>query len=334
MVRVYSDLVQTDVMVFDKQGRFVNGLKREDFELKIDGKPRPVEFFERIVAGSSSEEVQLAAARGKAAPAGETSTAGAVPLDRGRLIFIYVDDLHMSAGSLLRMRKLLQTFVEQNIGQNDLAAVTSASGTIGFLQQLSDNKAVMRAAIERLSPRPGINDLQRPRMTEYQALQIDRYDIDVTDFFVDALIREIPGLDRDMAINQIRSRASQMLIKRRVSPQILWPDSRGWCGHQGNCPDENWFSLFRMVFFFDNNNGDSMYRLKKITSAAAKSGVVIYSLDARGLVASLQDASSDSPSDPTGRLERGSAGELLSSQDGMYALAKARRARPVQYKCA
>src|ERR1700730_14406508 len=64
VVRVNTSLVQTDVMVFDQQGGFVDGLKREQFALKIDGKPREISFFERIVAGSRSEEAQIAAARG------------------------------------------------------------------------------------------------------------------------------------------------------------------------------------------------------------------------------------------------------------------------------
>src|SRR5438128_5414917 len=64
VIRVYTDLVQTDVTVFDKQGRFVNGLKREDFALSIDGKPQPIEFFDRVAAGSADEETQLSAARG------------------------------------------------------------------------------------------------------------------------------------------------------------------------------------------------------------------------------------------------------------------------------
>ena len=63
VVRVYTELVQTDVMVFDKSGKFVNGLKAENFELRVDGKPRPIQAFEQIAAGSS-EESQLAAARG------------------------------------------------------------------------------------------------------------------------------------------------------------------------------------------------------------------------------------------------------------------------------
>jgi hypothetical protein len=36
------DLVQTGVTVFDKQGRLVDGLKKEDFELRADGRLVPI----------------------------------------------------------------------------------------------------------------------------------------------------------------------------------------------------------------------------------------------------------------------------------------------------
>ena len=42
VVRVNTELVQTDVMVFDKKGQFVDGLKAEQFALKIDNKPQPI----------------------------------------------------------------------------------------------------------------------------------------------------------------------------------------------------------------------------------------------------------------------------------------------------
>src|SRR5688572_13396578 len=89
VVRVYTELVQTDVMVFDRQGRFVDGLTKENFELRIDGKPRPIEAFEKIIAGSDDES-QLAAARG----ATGINLKRPVPLDRGRIVFFYVDDYH------------------------------------------------------------------------------------------------------------------------------------------------------------------------------------------------------------------------------------------------
>ena len=64
VLRIRTELVQTDVMVFDKQGRFVEGLGPEQFELSLDGKAQSISFFERVTAGSSAEAAQLVAARG------------------------------------------------------------------------------------------------------------------------------------------------------------------------------------------------------------------------------------------------------------------------------
>src|ERR1044071_9297382 len=142
VVRVFTDLVQTDVMVFDKGGKFVKGLKREDFELKIDGKRKPLEFFEIITAGSVDEESQLAAARGSSRTA---IPAGVRPLDRGRTVLFYVDDVHMDLASLNAAKKVIKHFLDNEQSQNDEAAIASTSGQIGFLQQLTDNRTVLNA---------------------------------------------------------------------------------------------------------------------------------------------------------------------------------------------
>src|ERR1041384_6447496 len=55
VIRVSTELVQTGVTVVDKQGRFVDGLDRDKFELRVNGKEQPVAFFERVVAGSNKE---------------------------------------------------------------------------------------------------------------------------------------------------------------------------------------------------------------------------------------------------------------------------------------
>jgi len=54
-IRVDVNLVQTDVMVFDRAGRFVDDLQREQFELHVDGKPQPVAFVELVSTGSPDE---------------------------------------------------------------------------------------------------------------------------------------------------------------------------------------------------------------------------------------------------------------------------------------
>jgi len=50
VVRIKTELVQTDVMIFDKQGHFVDGLRPEDFALTLNGKQQNIQFFERIAA--------------------------------------------------------------------------------------------------------------------------------------------------------------------------------------------------------------------------------------------------------------------------------------------
>src|SRR5687767_11672315 len=45
VIRISTDLVQVGVSVLDRNGRFVEGLTKEDFEMKVDGKLVDVGFF-------------------------------------------------------------------------------------------------------------------------------------------------------------------------------------------------------------------------------------------------------------------------------------------------
>ncbi len=195
VVRVFTELVQTDVMVFDKEGHFVNGLRPENFVLRIDGKVRPLEAFEQITAGSN-EETQLAAARGTQLMPRSNNSTRVVPLDRGRTVFFYLDDLHLDVSGLNAAKKLVSHFIEKEMGQNDEAAIISATGEIGFLQQLTDNRLVLHEALNRVKPRWQTNrDNESPVMTEYNALLIDKNDFDTLGYFVDETMRVNPGLD-------------------------------------------------------------------------------------------------------------------------------------------
>jgi VWFA-related protein len=322
VLRVYTALVQTDVMVFDKQGGFVNGLKREDFELSIDGKPKPIDFFEQVTSGSISEEAQLAAARGSTR-SNTTQPASSIPLDRGRPIFFYIDDLHLDFRNLKTTQKLISDFIEKEMGQNDEVAIVSASGQIGFLQQLTDNKAVLRSAVERLKLRPySVRDHETPPMTEYQALLVDNQDRDVTGYFADLLMASSPGLSRETAEQMVRSRANVLLRQAGNITANTLTGLEGLVRSANKLPGRKLVFFISDGFFLDDRSADTTFRLRRITSAAARSGVVIYSLDSRGLVASFSDASTESQFDPTGRLLRAAGGELSASQNGLNALAR------------
>ncbi len=317
VVRVYTELVQTDVMVFDKSGKFVNGLKPENFELRVDGKPRPIQAFEKITAGSD-EESQLAAARG----ATTVNLKRPVPLDRGRIVFFYIDDIHMDLAGVQAAKKTITSYIEKDMGQNDQAAVTSASGQIGFLQQLTNDRMVLRTALDRLKPKTFyVKDPIRPQMNEYQAMLIDRRDPDVLGIFIDQTIQQNPGMTRDSAEAMVQARAASLLAYTASLTKNSLLGLKSLVQTARKLPGRKVVFLLSGGFQVHNQRGDLTGELRDITYDAAKSGVVIYSMDTRGLVASLTDASSDGLFDPTGRLDRASHGELYESQNGMNALA-------------
>jgi VWFA-related protein len=318
VVRISTELVQTDVMVFDKSGKFVEGLKPEQFELKVDGREKPIVFFDRVRAGAVNEDAQLAAARGL-----KSASGGAVlPLDRGRTVIFFVDDLHLSAGSSMRMRKTLLRFIDEEIGQNDVAAVVSASGQVGFLQQFTDEKVVLRAAASRINARPvDVRDGQYPPMTEAHALAVERHDPAVTGYFVDALLRETPGMRREQAEVIVAQRANMIINQSRAISVNTLASLYSTVHGAAPLPGRKILFFISDGFMAEDRSGELRDWMRRVADAAARSGVVIYSLDAEGLRTNQPDAATDRAFDASGQLMSADLGEGSLLQSPLFTLA-------------
>src|SRR2546427_4338703 len=141
IVRVKTELIQTDVSVVDRRGRFIEGLSPDQFQLRVDGKEQTLLFFDQVNTGTANEEKQLIAARNAKPGTSTTPVAGATAEPaRGRTIFFFVDDVHLAGDSLTRARSLLTRFVEDKMTAGDRVAIISTSGQIVFLHPLTVNK--------------------------------------------------------------------------------------------------------------------------------------------------------------------------------------------------
>lgn len=339
VVRIDTNLVQTDVMVFDKQEKFVEGLQPDQFEVEVDGKRQSILFFDGVVAGSVNEEAQLKAVRsGRPSQAAEKSATDSSTA-RSRTVLFFVDDLHITPGSITRVRKTLIKFIEHNLREEDQAAITSSSGRIGFLQQLTNNKAVLRAAVERITYVPSSRrDSENPPMSEYAALEILRHNDQMGSclvtgskglgtlfcYFVIQTMKAntIPPQDEGVAAAIVQRRA-QMLVAQsdvvnKLSIVSLGNLMRSITGVGGRK-----LMFFISEGFVPNYRGsDIIDVLHRATDGAASAGVVIYSLDARGLATDPSfDASRGGGFDPSGILPSRSSGELAYSQEPLFTLA-------------
>ncbi|HEX7174569.1 MAG TPA: VWA domain-containing protein [Pyrinomonadaceae bacterium] len=185
VLRISTNLVQTDLVVLDKQGRTVRGLTKDQFELSVEGQPQEISFFENVETGSAREAAQLAAARESSGTPNNTPSqprAAALGTSVGRTFIFFVDDMHLAPEGIKRARDLLNNFVDA-MGEDDQALLISPSGQIGFLQQLTGNKTALRLGISRLNYQSRSAPTQgRRAMTVYEALAIDKGHRNVIDY--------------------------------------------------------------------------------------------------------------------------------------------------------
>ncbi|HMH46034.1 MAG TPA: VWA domain-containing protein [Pyrinomonadaceae bacterium] len=334
VLRVNTDLVQTAITVIDKQGRFVDGLGRDQFELTVDGKPRPISFFERVSAGSPREE-QLTAAPDPSAVIPKPSSALTAG---GRSIIFFIDDMHMSPDSLHRTRDMLRHFLSSEMSSGDSVVIASPSGQVGFLEQFTNNAQVLNAAIERLSPRQyevrgyGTGSTV---MREYDALIIDTNDSkkansEILNYYIRECVssqgaypRNLPYAKAAIAATcdtQTRNSARAVLMQAATITQNMYASLETLMRSMTRAPGR------KLMFFISDgflmNDGphaaDLRGKLDAIIDTARRSGVVAYTIDSRGLInndVNMRQASA--------RPDFGAPlGEIEAQQDAMNALAE------------
>ncbi|HEV8168970.1 MAG TPA: VWA domain-containing protein, partial [Pyrinomonadaceae bacterium] len=322
VIKFDTSLVQTDVMVFDKNGRFVEGLKPEQFQLKINNTQREISFFERVTSGK--------VITGETEPGEPNSIDARKREAQRRAVIFFVDDLHLAPDSLVRTRKALLDFIDHRIGENDLVAVTSPSGQIGFLQQLTASKDALRSAVARLNYRANPKlDMDKPPMSEYLAMKIREGDEGAITYFIQEIQKQncyrtraglICSVSPQSARQLVKNRANEIAVESAPATDDTLRLLEGLMRTAAQVPGRKLVFVISDGFYLNDKKTGSLDRIKKVTDAAGRAGVVIYTLDARGIVGDSIDI--NRPMDDKGLLTMAGIGELAASQDGLNALAK------------
>jgi VWFA-related protein len=157
VVRITSNLIQIDAVVLDSEGRQVNGLTADDFELSEDGRPQIITNFSYV---DNSPEAKATGTK----PAASTPSAkGAPPVPPARvnpgsarrILAFVVDDLGLSFQATAYVRNFLKDFVKDQMRPGDLVAVVRTSAGVGALQQFTTDPRLVGRAIESVRFQPG-----------------------------------------------------------------------------------------------------------------------------------------------------------------------------------
>jgi VWFA-related protein len=141
--RVDVEYVEVDAVVTDGSGQFVRDLTQDDFQIFEDGRPQQIAAFSLV-----DIPLERPVAPTAAGPVEADTRSNEEPFD-GRVYVMVVDDLHTSLARTIRVREAARRFIQQYLGANDLMAVVHTAGPSDANQDLTANKRLLSAAVDR-----------------------------------------------------------------------------------------------------------------------------------------------------------------------------------------
>ena len=138
--RSATNLVEVDVVVQDKEGRFVPGLTIDDLAVLEDGRPQQIQQF-YLVSNTG----------GSVMPTGATSTTPDLNDPRGRRLFVFLfDEAHLSNESLMRLKVGVERFLNTQFKPGDFAGIYSAGQM--HKSRLTASKIELLAGLHAVQP--------------------------------------------------------------------------------------------------------------------------------------------------------------------------------------
>jgi VWFA-related protein len=265
VVRIGVTLVQVDAVVTDSAGRQVTDLKPEDFEIFQDGRKQTINNLSYVSTAEPSsvkpDNLQLAVDKSGHPEA----VRPLLPSEVKRTIAVVVDDLRMSLDSIPASKVALANFIDTEMEPGDLVAIIRTSGGVGVLQQFTNDKRQLHAAIDSVrwlangsggtSSVPSIST----RAVNGLPTVFSGYD----QYRDDLLVRQTLSVIRHTlsGLSDLPGRKAVVLFSRGFSRfESPMDTSKGW------------MSAGRVLFDF-----------KILTDMANRASVVIYGMDPQGL---------------------------------------------------
>jgi VWFA-related protein len=230
---------------------------------------------------------------------------------------------------------MLSRFVESRINEDDRVAIVSTSGQIGFLQQLTDDPAVLREAISRLNYKQNPEGYAgHTRISEYAASRVaEGGDRRLFAYLMESVkieygmgfgsLRGFHGNDSaGQASRLLQSRVSQINAQSKAATLDTVTVFQSLIDSSVNIPGRKLVFFLSDGFVTDPRSTNALARLQAATKVAARSGAVVYSVDMRGtFLDSAVDAANNDYVDMTSRHGGVGMGEVMEPRQPLSLLA-------------
>lgn len=135
VVKVKSNLVNIDVIVKDKKGKYIADLKAEDFVITENGVAQKVEFFDAPLSGNATTTPNA-------------TSSPEPPAAPRHYISLLIDSQSTDRTNFKQVREGAIRYVREHVTDADAVAVLSVGNNLQMLQPFTNDKAKLIAALE------------------------------------------------------------------------------------------------------------------------------------------------------------------------------------------
>ena len=291
-LRLQRNEVIVRVVVRDKKGRAVSGLRKQDFRIRDDKKPQVINGFSvdtRKAAGLPA----LPSAGAPAAKAGRKAVSPpAAPL---RYLALYFDDLYSAMGSLVRSRDAAEKFIA-GLPSSDRVAIVTSSGapTVDF----TDDRQKIHEALMKLRVNIRFNPkYDCPKISAYLAQQIVDYgDNAALAVVADEAVNVCHWPPKMANKENLRALAREVYDVYRYQSLTVLKNLEAVIDRMATLPGERQVMLVSDGFI--NMGRDT--RVESLIDRALRERVTISALDGKGLAVNMAMLDVRRSSMPTG----------------------------------
>ena len=276
------NLVQVHVVVRDARGNPVENLRKEDFLLYDQGKLQAISTFAVETLQTRREKAE-AAAKTQVEDAVEPGKVPASALP-DRFVALSFDDVHMALEDTNYVRNEVAKFLD-GLAPTDRVAIYSTSGQLSHT--FTSDKEALKKTLLGLVPRPKFDhsNTECPDVSPYEADQVENksntqvFNVIVEETLVCAFNGDSTQIQAARTMAQ--SATQRALVEADVENQFLYAYTEDVLRHLAGMPGERVLVLVSPGFLLTTQHVD----MAAVIDRANRSGVVINTIDARGLYA-------------------------------------------------
>lgn len=282
VLRVDTRLVLVDVVVTGKKGEPLAGLAREEFVLEEDGKPQEIAVF--------ASEGSAATVVAPPLPPNVYSNRPEYHPPRGPLTIVLLDSLNTPRADQVRMREEMVRYLANSFQGGQWAAVLSLTDRLRVLQDFTNNREMLLAAVRGYSPQSsallGVRESVTSRQTDEEILALR----ELAQGCDEESKRQIYGYIASLKTFQDSQMAQSDKLRMQLSLAALRAVGNAVVGYPGR-KNLIWVSAAFPALYVGREKWSAEDEIRQTAQLLNDARLAVYPVDPRGLVAITNEES-------------------------------------------